>query len=165
MSNFYISKLINFRLKKLTFLSKEEIEEYERKLKEHPELREAHKKLAEEIITDLHGRDEYLKAKRISESLFSDQIWNLTSSEIISSLKDLPTYTINKDELVLDLLVEKGICSSKREARELISNNAISINNKKITDLNYVLTKSDGIEEKVYLIKKGKKNYYLIVRD
>ena len=154
------SMIIDY-LKKLTFLSKEEIEEYEQKNKLHPELREAHKRLAEEIITDLHGKEEFMKAKRISESLFSDKIWELSSDDIISSLKDLPTFTLDDETNILDLLVNNSICSSKREAREMVTGNAISINNTKITDLEKVITKDLAIDNKVLLIKRGKKNYYL----
>lgn len=148
-------------LKKLTFLSKEEIEEYALKNQEHPEAREAHKRLAQEIITDLHGKEEYEKAKEISESLFSAKIWNLKSDDIISSLKDLPSFKVTENTNILDLLVNNGICSSKREAREMITGNAISINNQKITDVNALITKDMAIEQKVLLIKRGKKNYYL----
>ena len=62
---------------------------------------------------------------------------------------------------LIDLLVENKIVSSKREAREMINGGAISINNAKCTDLDKIITKSDAIEEKVLLIKRGKKNYYL----
>ena len=154
------SMIIDY-LKKLTFLSKEEIEEYEIKNKNHPELREAHKRLAEEIITDIHGKEEFIKAKKISESLFSDKIWELSSDDIISSLKDLPTFTLGNDINILDLLVNNNICSSKREAREMVTGNAISINNTKITDIEKVITKDLAIDNKVLLIKRGKKNYYL----
>ncbi len=154
------SMIIDY-LKKLTFLSKEEIEEYELKNTSHPELREAHKRLAEEIITDIHGKEEFFKAKKISESLFSDKIWELSSDDIISSLKDLPTFTLENDINILDLLVNNNICSSKREAREMVTGNAISINNTKITDIEKVITKDLAIDNKVLLIKRGKKNYYL----
>lgn len=154
------SMIIDY-LKKLTFLSKEEIEEYERKNNEHPELREAHKRLAEEIITDLHGHDAYLEALNISECLFSDKIWNLKADEIISSIKDVPTFNVNSGINIIDLLVENNICSSKREAREMVSGNAISVNNAKVTNTEKIIDKNDAIEEKVLLIKKGKKNYYL----
>jgi len=60
-----------------------------------------------------------------------------------------------------DLLVNNSICTSKREARELINGNAISLNNNKITDPTYMVTKDKAIDNKVYLIKKGKKKYYL----
>ena len=154
------SMIIDY-LKKLTFLSKEEIESIEKKHKEHPELREAHKALAKEIITDLHGEDEYKKALNISECLFSDKIWNLTAQEIIDSIKDVPTFNVTPDTPLVDILVDNNICSSKREAREMIQNNAISINNKKINSIEYIIGKNDAIEGKVLLIKKGKKNYYL----
>ena len=148
-------------LKKLTFLSKEEIEAIEKKHKEHPELREAHKALAKEIITDLHGDAEYQKALNISECLFSDKIWTLKAQEIIDNIKDVPTFKLSFNTSIIDLLVDNNICSSKREAREMVNGNAISLNNKKINDCEHIVSESDAIEGKVLLIKKGKKNYYL----
>ena len=148
-------------LKKLTFLSKEEIEEIEKNHKEHPEAREAHKRLAEEIITDLHGKKEYEKARMMSEALFSEDITKLSLNDILASLKDIPRFTLTEDILLVDLLVNNGICSSKREAREMIGSGAISINNKKETNVEKMVTKSDLIEEKIVIIKKGKKKYYL----
>ena len=148
-------------LKKLTFLSKEEIEEIEKVHNEKPELRIAHKKLAEEVITFLHGHEEYEKAVRISESLFSENVTNLTSVEVISSLKGVPSVDVILGSTIVDLLVNSKIVNSKREAREFVSAGAISINNKKITDLDYVVDSKDTIEGKVLIIKRGKKNYYL----
>lgn len=148
-------------LKKLTFLSKEEIEEIEKNHKEHPEAREAHKRLAEEIITDLHGKEEYEKARMMSEALFSEDITKLSLNDILASLKDIPRFTLTEDILLVDLLVNNGICSSKREAREMIGSGAISINNKKETNVEKMVTKSDLIEEKIVIVKKGKKKYYL----
>ena len=153
-------KVIDY-LKKLTFLSKEDIDKLEVSLNEHPEEREAQKALAREIITFLHGEEEYNKALNISESLFSDKIWNLSSEEIISSIKDVPRFDVEDNTNLIDLLVNEKIVSSKREAREMISGNAISINGKKEINLEKVITKSDAIEGKVLLIKKGKKNYFL----
>ena len=154
------SKVIDY-LKKLTFLSKEEIEKLEVSLNEHPEEREAQKALAREIITFLHGEEEYNKALNISESLFSDKIWNLSSEEIVSSIKDVPRFDVEDNTNLIDLLVNEKIVSSKREASEMITGNAISINGKKEINLEKVITKSDAIEGKVLLIKKGKKNYFL----
>jgi len=148
-------------LKKLTFLSKEEIEEIEKNHKEHPENREAHKRLAEEIITDLHGKEEYEKARMMSEALFSEDITKLSADDILASLKDIPRFTLTEDISLVDLLVNNGICSSKREAREMIGSGAISINNKKETNVEKMVTKSDLIEEEIVIVKKGKKKYYL----
>jgi tyrosyl-tRNA synthetase len=147
-------------LKKLTFLSKDEIMDYEKKNQEHPELREAHKRLAEEIITDLHGKDAYLEARKISESLFSEKITELTAEEIISSMKGVPTIHVDLNKII-DFLVDNKIVTSKREARELVSAGAISLNNKKVVDLEYIITSDETIENKVIIVKKGKKNYFL----
>ena len=154
------SKVIEY-LKKLTFLSKEEIDELEVSVKEHPEERKAQKALAKAIITFLHGEDEYNKALNISECLFSDKIWSLSSDEIISSINDVPRFDVSENINLIDLLVDNKIVSSKREAREMISGGAVSINNAKCTDLDKIITEDDAIEGKVLLIKKGKKNYYL----
>lgn len=148
-------------LKKLTFLSKDEIMDYEKKNQEHPELREAHKRLAEEIITDLHGKDAYLEARKISESLFSEKITELTAEEIISSMKGVPTIHVDLNKNIIDFLVDNKIVTSKREARELVSAGAISLNNKKVVDLEYIITSDETIENKVIIVKKGKKNYFL----
>ena len=152
--------VINY-LKMLTFLTKEEIEDIERKHKDKPELRIAQEKLAEEIITFLHGKEEFEKAKMMSKALFSEDITKLSSEDILTNFKDMDKIKIEKEMPLEELLVTSGICQSKREARELISGNAISLNNHKITDNMHLVTKEDAIDKKVYLIKKGKKKYYL----
>ncbi len=148
-------------LKKLTFLSKEEIEQIALEQQQNPEKRIAQRRLAKEIITDIRGQEEYEKALKISESLFSDKIWELASNDIINSLDSIPKFDIEENINIVDLLVNNNIVTSKREAREMINGNAISINNKKYNDINYIISKKDAIEEKILLIKKGKKNYYL----
>lgn len=152
------SKVIEY-LKKLTFLSIEEIQELEQKHQTSPEKREAHKRLAEEVITFLHGKEEYNKAVKMSEALFSGDIKNLTKEEIEICFKGVPEVTITTLNL-LDTLIQSKICSSKREAREFITSGAISINGDKITDPSYELTNKDFIEDAI-IIKRGKKNYYI----
>lgn len=149
-------------LKVFTFLSKEEIEDLERRHKEAPELREAHKALAREIITDLHGKEEYEKAERISASLFSDNIKKLTSDEIEMGFKGVPTIEIKEELSIIDLLVNEKIASSKREAREFLNNGAISINNEIVKDENTILTRAMAIDNKFIVVRRGKKKYYLV---
>lgn len=148
-------------LKKLTFLSKEEIEDIERRHKEKPELREAHKILAREVITDLHGEEAYLEAVNISEALFSGNIENFTENDIKDAFKGIEPFKIDKDMLLVDLLIYGGICSSKREAREFISNGSISVNGKKVTDLDLVISKDISLCSKYIIIRRGKKKYYI----
>lgn len=154
------SKVIEY-LKKLTFLSVEEILELEKKHVEHPEYREAHKALAREVITFLHGSEEYQKAVHMSESLFSDQIFELKADDIIKNLKGIPSFRFSGTPMIVDLLVENGICSSKREAREMISTGAITLNNKKYIEKEAYFEKACLVDGMVVIIRKGKKKYYL----
>ena len=147
-------------LKKLTFLSKEEIEEVEREHDKARELRTAQKRLAKEIITFLHGEEEFNKAVRISEALFTEKINELTADEIIENMKGVASFEFSEDT-ILNVLVNNNLCSSRREAREFLTAGAISINNKKITDENAVINKDYLIDNKVLILKKGKKKYYI----
>ena len=148
-------------LKIYTFLSKEEIEEYERKNNEHPEYREAHKALAREIITFLHGKEEYERAVNLADHLFNNKFSDLTKKDIEDLFGSEQIKEVEAGQSVADLAVNIGAASSKREAREFVSAGAISFNNKKINDLDYVVSKNDTIDNKLIIIKKGKKNYYL----
>ena len=150
-------------LKIFTFLSREEIEELECKNKEQPELREAHKALAREIITDLHGEEEYNKALKISEALFNGNVKDIPVSEFESVFRDVPHYELEEDKLLVDLLVDATICSSKREAREFISNGSITVNGDKVSDLDFVVKKDNALDNKYTIIRRGKKKYYIII--
>ena len=148
-------------LKIFTFLTKEEIEDIEKKHLEKPEERLAHKTLAKEIITFIHGEEEYNKAIKISEALFSGDVKSLKLDEILIGFKDIPSFEINDDLSLIDMLVNNGVCSSKREAREFIGSGAITINGDKMNDENMIITKDLAIEGKVLVIRRGKKKYYL----
>ena len=148
-------------LKIFTFLSKEEIEEIERQHKERPEDRLAHKTLAREIITFIHGEEEYNKAIKISEALFSGDVKSLKLDEILIGFKDISSFEISSEVSLIDMLVNNGVCSSKREAREFIGSGAITINGDKMSDENMIITSDLAIEGKVLVIRRGKKKYFL----
>ena len=147
-------------LKKFTFLSKEEIESIMAEHNQYPEKRIAQKRLAKEVLDFIHGEDAYEKAVKISESLFSGNIKELSAKEIEDAFKGIEPFVAKEANLV-DFLVEFGICSSKREAREFISNGSISVNGDKVTDLEFQITKSDSIEQKYVVIRRGKKKYFI----
>jgi len=148
-------------LKKLTFLSKEEIEELEIKHKENPHLREAHKALAREVITDLHGSEEFISAVKISECLFSGRVNELNKEELESAFKSVPSFELVLNEKIIDILVNNNIASSRREAREFLSNNSITVNGEKINDENIIISKDMLLNDKYLIIRKGKKKYYI----
>ena len=148
-------------LKIYTFLTKEEIEEYERKNNEHPELREAHKALAREIITFLHGKEEYEKAVNLADHLFNNKFTDLSKKDIEELFGNEDIKEVEANQNILDLVVALGAASSKREAREFISNGAISINGEKVTDINTIVDNSMFIEDTYIVVKRGKKNNYI----
>lgn len=147
-------------LKVFTFLTPEEILDVMDRHNKEPHLRIAQETLAKCIITDLRGEEEYTKARDISKALFSEDIKNLSSEDIVNSLSGVKTVLVYEGNIV-DVLVDAKVFSSKREARELITGNALSINNKKVNDVNYIISKNDLIDNKIVVIKKGKKNYFI----
>ena len=157
------SMIISY-LKKLTFLSKEEIEDLEKKHLEHPELREAHKALAREIITDLHGKESYERAVVMSEALFTGKFADLGKEEIEELFKDYEQHKVKVGENLLDVVINVGAASSKREAREFLNNGAIYVNGERVTDLEYKINKKDFLADTYLIIRRGKKNYYLGIK-
>ncbi|MGN1295478.1 MAG: tyrosine--tRNA ligase [Bacilli bacterium] len=147
------SKVIDY-LKFLTFLSKEEIEELERKNKEHPELREAHKALAREVITFIHGEEAFNEAVAQATALFSKGA---------DAVKDMPTTKIDPSLLqegqidILSLLVALELATSKSEARRSVEQGGVSVNDEKVTDCKKAYSQDDL--SKGLLVKKGKKNF------
>ena len=148
-------------LKIYTFLSKEEIEEYAKKNAEHPELREAHKALAREIITFLHGKEEYERAEKLAQSLFNNEFKNLTKQDIADLFDEQDMKNVESNIGIVDMVVNVGAASSKREAREFISSGAVSINGEKITDNTITISDDMFIDNTYIIIKRGKKNYYI----
>ncbi len=148
-------------LKVFTFLTPEEIDSVMEEHKASPEKRIAQKKLAQCIITDLHGEESYNNAVKISESLFNGDIKSFTSRDVEVAFKGLDVFTVKEDLNIVDLLVTSGSCSSKREAREFVGNGSITLNGEKVTDLDFVLTKNLCIDNKYIVIRRGKKKYFI----
>ena len=150
------SKVLEY-LKVFTFLTKEEIEKVYNDHVKEPEKRIAQKVLAYEVVKDIHSEQDAKTAIKISESLFTGNIKDLTDKEIEVAFKGVPTFEA-KEDTILNILVNNGITSSKREAREFLSNNALSVDGDIINDENYIINNN----KKYHLIRRGKKKYYLI---
>ena len=148
-------------LKRLTFLSREEIEEIERQHNEQPHLRLAQKALAKEIITDLHGDGAYEEAVRISEQLFSGDIKSIPPQDLLAGLKNVPHFEIPEGTRLLDALKLGGAASSNREGNDFLKAGAVSLNGDIEKDGNVLLTKENAIDGKFVVIRRGKKKYYV----
>ena len=147
-------------LQRLTFLSKEEIEAIEAEHKAAPERRLAQKKLAEEILNDLHGEGAYESAVKISEQLFAGNIREIPVKDLLAGLKDVPHFETSGGA-IMDVLVNAKICSSKREAREFISNGSLTLNGEAIKSTDLVIDASTTLGGKYIVVRRGKKKYYL----
>lgn len=144
-------------LKVFTFLSKEEIEEIMQKQNECPEKRIAQKTLAYEVVKDIHSKEDAEHAIKVSEALFTGNVKELTDKEIEMVFKGMPSIESNEDTII-NIMVNNNIASSRREAREFLSNNAITIDGEIISDENHIITNN----KKNHIIRRGKKKYYLI---
>ena len=150
-------------IKKFTFLEKEEIEKLEESLAKEPHLRLAQKALAEELVKIVHGEAALESALNITKALFSGNIKELTFDELKVAVKGMPKAQLPKEDInIVDFLVESGVVTSKRQAREDVNNGAISINGDKVTDLAFSVDNSSRLEDSFTVVRRGKKNYKLV---
>ncbi|QAY65281.1 tyrosine--tRNA ligase [Paenibacillus protaetiae] len=150
-------------LKYFTFLTKEEIEALAEKVQTEPHKREAQKALAEEMTRFVHGEEMLEQAKRITAALFSGDIRSLTADEIEQGFKEMPTYESSSEtKNIVDWLVELGIEPSKRQAREDITNGAISLNGERVSDVAFEVAAELAIGGRFIIVRKGKKSYSLV---
>ncbi len=154
------SKVLEY-LKVFTFLTKEQIDDVYAQHMAAPEKRIAQKTLAWEIVKDLHGKEEADNAVQVSEKLFAGDFKGLAVKDILTGMKGVPTFKFTEDASLVDVLVNNGMASSKREAREFIRNNAISVNGEIVNDEAAVIKKDIALEGKVIIFRRGKKKYYL----
>ncbi|MEG0259224.1 MAG: tyrosine--tRNA ligase [Lysinibacillus sp.] len=150
-------------LKIFTFLSREEIEALAVSVEEEAHLRKAQKALAEEMTRLIHGQEALDQAIRITAALFSGDLKALSANEMKDAFKDVPSIEMaREDKNIVDLLVEAGISSSKRQAREDVTNGAISVNGEKVTDLAYTVEAKDRLEDAFSIVRRGKKKYHMV---
>ena len=152
-------------LKLFTFLSQSEVQSLEVEVLDRPELREAQKKLAQEVTTIVHGKQAVVAAERISAALFAGDIGQLLESDLRELQQDgMPCTSCPVGTGLLAAIVEAGLTKSTGEARKLIQANGIKLNGDSIDDVGRGLTFEDALFKRFYLLRKGKKNYHLITR-
>ena len=154
------SKVLEY-LKVFTFLSREQIEDIYAQQQAAPETRIAQKTLAWEVVKDLHGKEDADNAVMVSEKLFKGDFKGLSVSDIMTGLKGVPNFNYKEELPLVDVLVNNGMASSKREAREFIKNNAISINGEVVNDEAKIITKDMALEGKILIFRRGKKKYFI----
>ena len=162
-------------IKIFTLLDRETIEQLIAEHEAAPHLRVLQKRLAEEVTTMIHSREEYEKALEASNILFggatSEALRRLDEQTLLQVFEGVPQFRVARTELetgvpFVELAAEKAqIFPSKGECRKLIQGGGVSMNREKIADPMRAVTTDDLIAGKYLLVQRGKKNYYLVIAE
>lgn len=149
-------------LKFLTFLTSEEIKIIEQQQKKQAFERKAQEILAQQLTLFVHGEKGLQQAQLVTDALFKGNINNLSFEQLQIALSNVDTYVLEKDDSLVNVLVDAKIALSRREVREFLAQRAISVNCEVISDENFVINKSSAINQQITVIKKGKRKYFAI---
>ncbi|MBP8964136.1 MAG: tyrosine--tRNA ligase [Flexilinea sp.] len=155
-------------LKYFTFFDRQKIDELEFATRENPEDRTAQKALAVEMTKMMHGETALDKAMQASEALFGGEINGLSAADIKEIFADVPSGVIAADSMngeglpIVNLLSDCGFMKSKGEVKRAIAEGGVYINNHRVTDVNTSIRKDQFIEGKYLVLRRGKKNYFLL---
>lgn len=159
-------------IKIFTFLPPQEIDKIIAQHEGDPGLRIVQKKLAEEVTKMVHSQTDFEFAVAASQILFSNDTANalrtLTEQQLLEVMDGVPTFNFAKENILnghnlVNLLSETGIFPSKSEAKKMIQSGGVSLNKIKLTDIDFLVSKDDLLNDKYLLIQKGKKHYHLII--
>ncbi len=158
--------VINY-LKVFTFVSLEEIAEVALGMAESPHLREAQKRLAEEMTRLVHGEDALSSVLRITRCLFEGDLEGLSEEDLEQLHLDGMDCTalVGGGSGLLACLVQAELASSRGAARKLVESGGVSVNGKVQRDVERILEWSDALFGRYYLVRRGKKKWHLLVRD
>lgn len=159
-------------IKIFTMLSREEIEQLISEHQAAPHLRVLQNKLAEELTTLVHGREELQKAQKASQILFgnstSDDLRQLDAKTFLEVFDGVPQAKVNRADIAtgLDMIAalsaKTGFIASNSEARRALKEKSIAVNKEKVEE-SYIIGEKDIIDDKFVLLQRGKKNYFVIV--
>lgn len=154
-------------MKMLTFMELEEIEEYRQQMQSKGYVpNTAQKRLAEEVTRIVHGEKGLQEALKVTEGIAPGAETVLDAQILETIASGMASQVLPRDEVVgvklIDLLVKAKLASSKGEARRLLRNGGIYLNNQKVEDEEYLLCANNLIESRLLLLAAGKKNKILI---
>jgi len=150
-------------LRVFTFFSREEIEELEARHAEKPFLRVGQRALAEHVTSLVHGPEETERIKAASAALFGGgdlrEVGWPTLHAALGTARELVTVPADAVPSIVDLLVETGLTQSKGEARRAVAEGGAYLNNARVDDPEYVPTDADLIEDRLLVLRRGKKSF------
>jgi tyrosyl-tRNA synthetase len=152
-------------LKFFTFLDAPAIAELEKSLAEAPEARTAQRALARDVTRRVHGEDALADAEAAAHALFAERISSLTARQVEQALVGVPSATVARAEEgwpIVDLLAISGVTKSKSEATRLIRGGGLSVNDQRVMDEKARVTAEQAIEGWLFVLRKGKRDYFLV---
>ena len=151
-------------LKFFTFLPVDRINEIEADDKASGQKPQAQRILAEEATRLVHGEVALMAARRITESLFSGQLSDLTENDLEQLAQDgMPGITLDSSNAgLIDALAAAGLAKSKSEARSFIQSGSITINGEKVTTLDHQISSDERLYNRFTILRRGKKQYGLV---
>ncbi len=155
-------------LRKFTLLSAQEIDDLESRHRSNPGAREAHRALAREVTTLVHGKSACDDAVRASEIMFGGGLDGITEALFHDVAQEIPTREIAKAQIegaglpVAEILVQSGLCASKGQARKDIEGGGIYLNNARVAESSRFVTGADLLFGGYLLVRKGRRSYVLI---
>lgn len=154
-------------MRMITFMDMSEVRHYEAMMKEPSYVpNTAQRRLAEEVTRIVHGEEALQKALRATELAAPGSETKLDAQALEEISQDIPSHHLRKSEILdqklLDVIVAIGMQPSKSAVRRLIENGGVYLNNQKVSDVNYIFSKEDIIDDKLALIAIGKKNKMLL---
>jgi tyrosyl-tRNA synthetase len=151
-------------LKYFTFLDKGAIDDLHAATQTSPDRREAQRVLARQVTALVHGEAATSEAEAISRALFSGDVESLTEPQLAQACRTMPTTALRPEEAerlpVIELLTRVGLAASKREARDLVSAGAISINGQRVKSVDAAIPRESARFGRFIVIRKGKKSYH-----
>jgi len=154
-------------LRFFTFLSQAEVLELERQIAEEPHLRNAQKKLAEEITRIVHGEGALQNAINATQAMFGGDLNGLDEATLLDVFSEVPSHSfpaaaLVQNKLLVDALIEAQVFPTKSEARRMIQNGGLYLNNVRVDDDAKQLDESARLCCNIGVVRKGKKNYFLL---
>jgi len=152
-------------LRYFTSLNAEQIRELEEAGEREPEKRHPQRVLAREVTRLVHGGKAVTDAEAAAEALFTDRLSSVSATQIEQTLSGVPITTIPNDPggwLITELLVLAGVTKSKSEAQRLIRGGGVSVNDRRVTDEKERLMREHAIEGQLFVIRKGKRDYFIV---
>jgi tyrosyl-tRNA synthetase len=160
--------MVGTYLRYFTFLSREELLALDDATAEHPERREAHRVLAREVCTLVHGADEAARAEHAAAALFDGELAGLDERTLLDVFADAPSTDLARTRLegegalLVDLLAETGLVGSKSKARNAIGQGGAYVNNAREDDVARHLTTADLVADRYLVLRRGKKDHHLV---